>query len=147
MNMRRTFSLALALTALLALATGLATSGASTKFAYAEEVTATGDLIVHFEESSLKRFDGVDYQLDATATSLLGTCGEQQALMATFPTATTALSPDTKGQVTGTLTLVPDVPPVVPCQRLLRVEYTGVTLTNLATGHAYRLNPVSRAFP
>jgi hypothetical protein len=146
MNMRRMFGLALALTALLALTTGLATSGASTKFAYAEEVTATGDLIVNFEEASLKRFDSVSYQLEATATSVVGTC-ELQALMQTFPTATVALSTDSKGRVSGTLTLVLDLPQVFACQRLLRVEYIDVTLTNLASGHAYRLDPVSRGFP
>jgi hypothetical protein len=146
MNMQRRFGLALTLTALLALAASVATSGASTKFVYTEEITATGDLIVHFEEGGLKRFDGVDYQLDATATSLLGTC-EQQGMVRTFPTATVALSPDGKGRVTGSLTLVLDVPQVFPCQHLLRVEYTSVTLTNLASGHEYRLDPVSRAFP
>ena len=146
MNMRRMFGLAFALTALLALTTGLATSGASTKFAYAAEVTATGDLIVNFEEASLKRFDSVGYQADATATSVLGTC-EQQALVQTFPTATVALSTDSKGRVSGTVTLVLDVPQVVACQRLLRVEHTDVTLTNLASGHVYRLDPISRGFP
>ena len=146
MNMPRRFGLALTLMALLALAASVATSGASTKFAYADEITATGHLIVTFEEGGLKRFDGVDYRLHATATSLLGTC-EQQGMVQTFPTATVALSPEGKGRVTGSLTLVLDVPQVFPCQHLLRVEYTSVTLTNLASGREYRLDPVSRAFP
>jgi hypothetical protein len=143
MSMLRTYGLAL--TALFALAPGIATSSASTKFTYTHEVTPAGDLIVNFEEGSLKRFDGVDYQIDATATSFLGTC-DNQAMMQTFPTATVALTPN-NGRVTGTLTALLDLPQVFACQRLLRVEYMDVTLTNLTSGHVYRLDPISRTFP
>ena len=145
MIIRRIFKLTLALAAVVALAVGASSGGASSKFSYSEEVTATGDLVVRFDEMSLKRFVVVDYRLDATADALsASSCATQQILQRLFQTATVSLAPDAKGRVTGTLTLDLDVPQVMTCQYLRHVEYTNVTLTNLSTGHLYRLDPISR---
>ena len=59
------------------------------------------------------------------------------------------LTPDDKGAVAGTLT-EGDVsfPSGGPCTCGPRhVEYYDMTLTNLATGHVYSLDPISRDFP
>jgi hypothetical protein len=147
MSIRQIFGLTLALTAVLVLAAGTSNSGASTKFAYTEEVTGTGDAVVHFEEMTLKRFEVVNYQLDATADAFSASlCDTRQILHRLFPTATMLLAPDAKGRVSETLTLDLSVPQELPCQYLRRVEYTNVTLTNLTTGHVYRLDPISREF-
>jgi hypothetical protein len=147
--MRRLFGLTLALTGMLALAGGITAAGASTKFAYTEEVTQNGGAIVQFEEGSLKRFMSLDYQLDATQVATLGSHCEPGPLgaIAAEVSATLTLIPDEKGRVSGTLTLALDPPQLIPCQIVPRVEYTNVTLTNLTTGHAYRLDPFSRDLP
>jgi len=135
-------------TALFVLSAGISVAGASTKFSYAEEVTQTGSAVVRFEEGSLKRFDALDYRLDATAVALwAGPCGGGQAMEESFPTATVALIPDANGRVSGTITLDVGPPPPLLCPVLQHVEYTSVTLTNQSSGHVYRLDPISRDFP
>ena len=146
--MRLTFRRAMVATALLVLSASVSAAAASTKFSYTEEVTETGNAVVRFEEGSLKRFDVVDYQLDATEAAVwVSPCGGQTILQS-FPSATVALIPD-DGRVSGTLTLDPGPPPgggtCVPA--LQRVEYTSVTLTNQTSGHVYRLDSISRDFP
>jgi hypothetical protein len=145
MTIRRIFGLTLALAAVVVLAAGTSNGGASSKFAYTAEVTATGGAVIHFEEMTLKRFEVVDYQLDATADAFSSSfCDTRQILHRLFPTASISLTPDHKGRVSGSLTLDLSVPQELPCQYLRRVEYTNVTLTNVTTGHVYRLDPVSR---
>jgi hypothetical protein len=114
-NMRRTFALTLAVVGVLALAAGISAAGASTKFAYTQELIQTGigagTAVVSFQEGSLKRFVAVDYQLDATATATsLTFCDDRQIIDRTFPQATVTLIPDESGRVSGTLTLVLDPP-------------------------------------
>ena len=146
--MRRIFVLTLALAGALVLVAGISAAEASTKFAYTEEVTQTGTAIVRFEEGSLKRFDGLDYQLEATAVATwVSPCGGRLLIEATFPSVTLALIPDAKGRVSGTLTLDLSPPMVTPCEVLQHVEYTSMTLTNLTTGHMYRLDPISQDYP
>ena len=55
----------------------------------------------------------------------------------------TGLMPDDKGGVIGNVALE-----VAEAGMLLqRIEYTNVTVTNLNTGHVYRLDPVNRNYP
>lgn len=146
--MRRMLSLTLIVTIASVLAVGIAAAGAnaSTKFAYTEQVADTADLVVGFEEGSLKRFASVDYQLTATASSV--SCSGGQCLGALYdnlPPANVTLTPDAKGRVTGTLTIdIPTSPVPCVCSGTLHVEYTNVTLTNVTTGRVYRLDSISR---
>jgi hypothetical protein len=145
--MRLTFRRAMVATALFVVSAGISVAGASTKFSYTEEVTQTGSAVVRFEEGSLKRFDVLDYRLDATAVAVwVSPCGGQ-AIEGSSPNATGSLIPDANGRVSGTLTLDPGLPPPIPCPVLQHVEYTSVTLTNQSTGHVYRLDSISRDFP
>ena len=62
--------------------------------------------------------------------------------------ASITLTPDDKGAAAGTLTLSVVVISPVPCTCGPRqVAYFDMTLTNLTTGHVYRLDPISRDFP
>ena len=138
--MRLTIGRALLATAALALSAGISGAGASSKFAYTEQVTATRSLIVDFEEGSLKRFASVDYQLAATARAVYCDGGvDVQALV-----DTDRLPPDDKGRVSGSLTLEPASSGHLCAAS--NIEFTSVTLTNLSTGHAYRLDSASRDF-
>jgi hypothetical protein len=139
--MKRIFGIALLLTGTLVLSAGISLAGASSKFAYTEQVTAARSLIVDFEEGSLKRFASVDYELAATARAQYCDGGvEAQALV-----DTDTLLPDDKGRVSGSLTLQPGVSPGHVCAPSY-IEFTSVTLTNLSTGHVYRLDSASRDF-
>jgi hypothetical protein len=131
--------------AVLALSASISVAGASTKFSSTEEITDVGHLVVDFEEGSLKRFASVDYQLDATATVA------SPSLAQLYPDlrASVTLTPDGKGRVAGTLALSDvDLTFGGPCAcGGRRVEYFDMTLTNLTTGHVYRLGPISRDYP
>jgi len=48
-----------------ALVSAVSVASASTKFNYTTSIDDTGELVVVFEERSLKRFDGVTYRLEA----------------------------------------------------------------------------------
>jgi len=129
----------------LALVAGSSLAGASSKFAYTEAITDTGNLSVSFEEAGLKRFDAIDYQLDATASAMYTNTAAQF-----FPTVSATLSPTVKGRVAGTLVTTLDLSApsggICGCG-LQRVVYTNVTLTNLTTGHVYRLDSISQTYP
>jgi hypothetical protein len=145
--MRRMLSLTLAVAVASVLSVGISAAGASTKFAYTEQVADTADLVVSFEEGALKRFASVDYELVATATTM--SCSGGQCIGSLhFLSANSTLTPDpVKGRTSGTLTLdIPTSPSPVPClcAGTFQVEYRDVTLTNLTTGHVYRLDPISR---
>lgn len=145
MSSRRIFGFALALTLAVVLS-AIAVAGASTKFSYTAEVTESGSAVVRFEEGSLKRFETVDYRLDATEVATwVSPCGGA-SLEQSFPSATITLLPDANGRASGTLMLPLSPPPPVTCPVLQRVEYTSVTLTDLTTGHVYRLGSISRDF-
>ncbi len=143
--MGRILGLALLLAGVLVLSIGTSFAGAGTKFAYMEQVTAAGSLAVDFEEGSLKRFASVDYQLDATETSRWDSCSGGSAIEVHAVSVPLVLAPDDKGRTSGNFTV-----PLPPSNQLCapqHVEYTGITLTNLTTGHVYRLDSISRDFP
>ena len=106
----------------------------------------TGSLVVDFEEGSLKRFASVEYQLDATETSRWESCGGGAIeVNAVHPAPPLLLEPDDKGRTTGNFTVPLPLSNQVCAPQ--HVEYTSVTLTNLTTGHVYRLDSISRDFP
>lgn len=150
--MTRRFRAALAVVGMLVLSAGVSVGGASTKFAANEQISGTGSLVLSFEEGSLKKFASVDYRLQATASAVWD-AGGGQSIGFRFddpPLSDDAqFVPGDKGRVTGVMQV--DIPPpgggVCTCGDLQRVEYTNVTLTNLATGRVYRLDPMSRDFP
>jgi hypothetical protein len=144
-NMRRIFGFALLLTGALVLSAGISLAGASNKFAYTEAVTSTANLEVSFEEGSMKKFDAVEYRLDATASAFYTNLAAQY-----FPTVSTTAAPDSRGRVSATLTTTLDLgaPSDGTCGcGLQRVEYSDVTLTNVTTGHVYRLDSISQSYP
>jgi hypothetical protein len=128
---------------------GSSLAGASGKFGYVEVIQFPGgDLVVTFDEGGQKRFDAVGYRLDATASVM--TCQDPDHCIAVLstPSATvTGLTPDEKGRVTGTLTLAPNAGGGGICGCSSHVDYWDVTLTNLASGHVYRLDPISGDAP
>ena len=128
---------------IIALVSAATVASASTKFDYTTSIDDTGELVVVFDEKSLKRFDGVAYRLEAfgemvTPTMRIGA----QALVETE----SLLVPDTNGRVTGSLATTLGLLSLVPCgcSGGRYVEYTNIVLTNLATGHVYRLDPIRR---
>ncbi len=141
--MQRILGFVLVLTGALALSVGISVAGASTKFSSTEQITGS-NLVLDFEEGSLKRFASVDYQLDATGLQRWGDCAGQ-AVLTYEASGMVTLTPDDKGRVTGTLTLVS--PPSGFLCGPQHVEYTNVVLTNLTTGHVYRLESISRDSP
>jgi hypothetical protein len=144
-TMRRPLILTLALA--LFLAVGVSTPGASSKFSYSEEIAANASLVVSFQEGSLRRFESVEYRLDATADVTLEQPGQTITVRST-PTASTTLVPDARGGTQGVLTLDVDITAGgCLCGGTALVEYSSVTLTNLATGKIYRLEPINRTFP
>lgn len=128
---------------IVALVSAVTVASASTKFDYTTSIDDTGELVVVFEERSLKRFDGVAYRLEAFGAVVTPTwIAAAQALVETE----TLLVPDTNGRVTGSLATTLGLLLLGPCGcaggRYL--EYTNIVLTNLATGHVYRLDPIRR---
>jgi hypothetical protein len=61
--------------------------------------------------------------------------------------AVTVLVPDEKGRVTATLTLAREGGCGGVCDSTLHMDYSDVTLTNLTSGHVYRLDPMSGDSP
>ena len=137
--MQRIGGLVLVVTSVLVFSAGISVAGASTKFSSTEEITGN-DLVLDFEEGSLKRFSSVDYRLDG-AVLAVSCVGQFRALL--FDTV--SLTPDARGRVSGTLTL--DLGPSGSLCEPHYVEYTDVTLTNLTTGHGYRLDSISQGSP
>lgn len=128
---------------LVALVWAVTVASASTKFEYTTSIDNTGELVVVFEEGTLKRFDGVAYRLEVfgelvTPTRRSGAYG--------FVDTELPLLPDTNGRVTGSLTTTLGLLFLTPCgcSGGRYVEYTNIVLTNLATGHEYRLDPIRR---
>ena len=97
---------------IVALVSATTVANASTKFDYTTSIDDTGELVVVFDEGSLKRFDGVAYRLEAfgemvTPTRILA----GQALVETE----SPLVPDTSGRVTGSLTTSLGLLFLAPC--------------------------------
>ena len=152
--MRLTFRHGVAAATLLVLSTGVSVAGAASgpdakangKLVYTEEIVAS-DLVVNFDEGGQRPFVPVDYRLDATV-SVIRFCngqglGEQHVASDTV----TVLMP--RGHAVGTITL--EGPGTVVCgcdcsQGTLTIDYTEVTLTNVTTGHVYRLNSISQVY-
>jgi hypothetical protein len=135
--MRRILGLGL-LAGVLVFSAGTPLAGASTKFAYTEQLTDARSLVVDFEEGSLKRFASVDYQLDATEISRWESCGGGSIEVNAVSVPLT-LAPD-QGRTTGNFTV--QLPPSDQLCAPQHVEYTNMTLTNVTTGHVYRLHPI-----
>jgi hypothetical protein len=128
---------------IVALVSATTVASASAKFDYTTSIDDTGELVVSFEERSLKRFDGVSYRLEALGELVTPTRrGGGQALVETE----SPLVPDANGRVTGSLTTTLGLLFLAPCGcgEGRYIEYTNIVLTNLATGHMYRLNPIRR---
>ena len=128
---------------IVALVSAATVASASTKFDYTASIDNTGELVVVFEERTLKRFDGVAYRLEARGEIVTPTirAGAEGMVETESP-----LVPDASGQVTGSLTTTLGLLFLVPCGCAggRYVEYTNIVLTNLATGHVYRLDPIRR---
>jgi hypothetical protein len=142
--MGRIFGLAALLTGVLALTTGISFAGASTKFAYTEQLTEARSLLVDFEEGSLKKFASIDYRLDATETSRWDTCGGGSIEVSAVSVHLDDVVP-VDGRTTGNFTV-----PLPPSGQLCapqQVQYTNMTLTNVSTGHLYRLASISKNYP
>jgi hypothetical protein len=119
----------------------------NSKLVYTEQIVS-GNLVVAFDESGQKRLLTVGYALDANVTREVD-CGggliviEQRSVS----NSDTGLLPDDKGRVTGELVLDPAWGPSGCVQTIVRrIDYMDVTLTNLTSGHAYRLDPISQTF-
>jgi len=149
--MRRFLAAGVALSAGLLLAANVMGAAASTKFSYTGTFDAVdvANLTVTFQEGSLKRFAAVDYRLDATAEVTWTCTGGQSVAEQLFPSTSLAgLTPDEKGRVSGSATLDLDRSPAGPCPGVgFNVAYSDAMLTNLATGHTYRLDSIEQSLP
>ena len=128
---------------LVALVSAVTVASASTKFDYTTSIDNNGELVVVFEEGTLKRFDGVAYRLEALGELVTPTRrSAAHGVVDTEP----PLVPDTNGRVTGSLTTTLGLLFLAPCGcgEGRYIEYTNIVLTNLATGHQYRLDPIRR---
>jgi hypothetical protein len=147
----RILGLALLSVGVLVFSVATPVAGASAKFSSTEVIDDSGHLVFAFEEGSMKRFATVDYRLDATAIAESCDPTGQQCIGQLFNStdAATGLVPDDKGRVGTTLTLSDvNFPSPGPCTCGPRhVEYSDMTLTNLTSGHVYRLDSISRDFP
>ena len=126
----------------LVLGVTVSAAGASTKFTYTPSIDDAAYLLVSFEEGSLKRFDAADYQLDAFAE-----VSSPNMISGFVVTGTAQLISDERGRVSGNIATTVDVlPQVAPCGCTgpRQVKYSDITLTNVTTGHVYRLDPILR---
>jgi hypothetical protein len=149
--MSRRFALSLPFVGMLMLLAFASVAGAASRFAETEQISDTGSLVLNFQEGSLKKYGSVDYRLQATASAFWD-AGGGQSIGVLFdnppPSVDAQFAPDDKGRVSGVMQL--DIPGGGSCTcggGLLQANYWDVTLMNLATGHVYRLDPISRDFP
>jgi len=139
-------------TGALVLAVGASTAASAARFSYDEVVTSDGSLAVAFDEGVLKKFENVQYRLDANASALWDVGGGQQVGKIYAATISSeVLTPDAKGHISSSLTL--DIGQsggpggICTCGALVHVGYADVTLTNLTTGRTYSVEPITRDFP
>lgn len=140
--MRRILGLGL-LAGVLVFSIGTSLAGASTRFSYTEQLTDARSLVIDFEEGSLKRFATVDYQLDATEISRWESCGGGSIEVNAVSVVLTDVPVD-KGRTTDNFTVA--LPPSDQLCAPQHVEYTDMTLTNVTTGHVYRLDSIRRDY-
>ena len=134
--------------ALVALSAGISVAGASTKFAYVEEITDSASLVVDFEEGSQKRFPSVDYRLEADVISTWGCTAGESVTYAYHASATFAGSPDSKGRVIGRLTIdMTQSPGPLLCFPPRYLSFTNVKLANLTSGRVYNLDSIATGAP
>lgn len=147
--------------AVLLLSVGTSVAGAvsgpganeNSKFVYTEEIVPagtadTGNLIVNFDEGGQKRFASVDYRLDAVVSAFFG-CGCSPQVIGVQYTASQTLmglAPDDARRVTGSMALDVQGGGGTLGETLLHIDYADVTLTNLVSGHIYRLDAISQDY-
>ena len=113
---------------------------------YTEELVA-GDLVVTFEERGLNRFAAVDYRLDGTVSVVHWCAGQGLGQLESTKATVVGLVPDDSGRVTGSLTLEPGAGTCGCCTgSVVLVDYSDLILTNLASGHAFRLDPIGETY-
>ena len=133
---------ALVVAMVLMLGVTVSAAGASTKFSYTPSIDDAAYLVVSFEEGSLKRFDAIDYQLDAFAE-----VSSPNRISGFVVTGSARIVTDERGRVSGNIATTVDVlSQVAPCgcSGPRQVEYRDIALTNVTTGHVYRLDPILR---
>jgi len=122
----------------------------NSKFVYTEAVDqVANNLTITFSEGGQKRFASVDYQATGQAETTQVLSGGQVVKQLLFPDpALIVLSPDADGRASGSTTLVvnPGPSPCL-CGGSFRIDYTNVVLTNISSGHVYRLADVSLSSP
>ena len=114
---------------------------------YTEEIVA-GDLVVTLEERGLSRFAAVDYRLDGMV-SVFGFCnGQGVGSLHPVTAGAVGLVPDEGGRVVGSLTLEAPRDALCGCclASTVRVEYTDLVLTNVASGRVYGLEPIGESY-
>ena len=125
-------------------------ASATGKLAATEAVGTDGALTVSFNEPSQKKFASVSYRLAAEVAATWACPDGSTVGTASSSTATTTVVPGGNGHALGSVSLdAPTVPSSTCTQQLVlqQVDYTNVLLTNLATGHVYPLDSISRSFP
>jgi hypothetical protein len=151
----RRFLIGLAITAAATLVAA-SLAGANNRLSPNEEITATGpsagSLVVSFDEGGLKKFESVEYRLDATGSAIWRlSVDPPQSIGHQYPAAdSVTLVPDAKGKVSGTLTLDISQSGSSGCgcsASLERVYYEDVTVTNVTTGRVSVLDPIGQDFP
>jgi hypothetical protein len=153
--MRPSLQGAIVATALLVLSIGIPVAGAvsgpganeNSKFVYTEEIVAT-DLVVTIDEGGQKRFESVEYRLDVTVDVFRFCGGQGIGTRQTLAPAVT-VTPNEQGRAVGAFTVdsgTSDTPCSCCTGGTLTVEYFDMTLTNLASGHVYRLDPMSQTY-
>lgn len=153
--MRLTRQAGIVATALFVLSIGVPVAGAvsgpdaneNSKFVYTAEIVAT-DLVLNFDEGGQKRFPSVEYRLDATV-EVIRFCGGQGIGTRETVATTVTVTPNEQGRAVGAFTVgsgTSDTPCSCCTQGTLTVDYSNMTLTNLASGHVYRLDPIRQTY-
>lgn len=155
--MRPTFRAAITIVALVLMGLAVSTAGAvsgpganeNSKFVYTENLNTGFDLVLTTDEGSQKRFESVTYELGFTA-SFIRFCDGQGVGIQRTDTKTLSVTPDQDGRAVGAFTIESNTGGVMcgcGCGTgTLTVTYEQMTLTNLATGRTYRLDPVTQTF-
>ena len=128
---------------------GSSLAAASSKFAYTEELQFPGgSLVVAFEEAGQKKYDSVDYRLDATV--VVTSCQDPDHCVASISDVSSSVAdlvPEAKGgRVAGSVALTPGSGGGCGCLSI-HLDYTNVTLTNVTSGRVYVLDPISGDAP
>jgi hypothetical protein len=120
----------------------------NSKFVYTESLGTGLDLVLTFSEGGQKRFDSVTYQLNGNA-SHIRICDGQGVGATRVVNEMLAVTPGDDGRGSGFFTVDSGVSETIcgcGCgSGSLTVTYK-LTLTNLATGHVYRLDDFMQTF-